>query len=55
MFDKENLEQLKKSHKEWENTVNTKVVTTRPERKKEFETSSITEEVYTPADIENLI
>lgn len=56
MFDKENLEQLKKSHKEWENTVNTKVVTKRPERKKEFETSSgiTVKRVYTPADIENL-
>ena len=56
MFDKEKLEQLKKSHKEWENTVNTKVVTKRPERKKEFETSSgiTVKRVYTPADIENL-
>ena len=56
MFDKEKLEQLKKSHKEWENTVNTKVVTKRPERKKEFETSSgiTVKRAYTPADIENL-
>lgn len=56
MFDKEKLEQLKKSHEEWENTVNTKVVAKRPERKKEFETSSgiTVKRAYTPADVENL-
>lgn len=56
MFDKEKLEQLKKSHEEWENTVNTKVVAKRPERKKEFETSSgiKVKRSYTPVDVENL-
>ena len=55
MFNKEKLEQMKKAHKEWENTV-TKAVAKRPERKKEFETSSgiAVKRVYTPADIENL-
>lgn len=56
MFDKEKLEQLKKSHEEWDNTVNTKVVAKRPERKKEFETSSgiKVKRAYTPVDVENL-
>jgi len=56
MFDKEKLGQLKKTHGEWENTVNTKVVAKRPERKKEFETSSgiKVKRAYTPEDIENL-
>ncbi|MDD3705661.1 MAG: methylmalonyl-CoA mutase family protein [Clostridiaceae bacterium] len=56
MFDKEKLEQLKKSHEEWENTVNTKVIAKRPERKKEFETSSgiKVKRAYTPVDVENL-
>ena len=56
MFDKEKLGQLKKAHKEWENTVNTKVISKRPERKKEFETSSgiKVKRAYTPEDIENI-
>ena len=55
MFNKEKLEQMKKAHEEWENTV-TKAVAKRPERKKEFETSSgiAVKRAYTPADIENL-
>ncbi len=56
MFDKERLVQLKKTHDEWENTVNTKVVARFPERKEEFETSSgiRVKRAYTPEDIENI-
>ena len=56
MFDKEKLGQLKKSHEQWENNVNAKVVAKQPERKKEFETSSgiKVKRAYTPEDIEML-
>lgn len=55
MFDKEKLEQLKKAHEEWENTVVKKVVSKHPERRKEFETSSgiKVKRVCTPEDIED--
>lgn len=56
MFDKEKLGHLKKAQEEWENTVNEKVISKRPERKKEFETSSgiKVKRAYTPQDIEDL-
>jgi methylmalonyl-CoA mutase N-terminal domain/subunit len=56
MFDKEKLGQLKESHEQWENNVNTKVIAKQPERKKEFETSSgiKVKRAYTPGDIEAL-
>lgn len=56
MFDKEKLGQLKKAHEEWENNINTKVVAKRPERRKEFETSSgiKIKRAYGPEDIEAL-
>lgn len=56
MFDKEKLGRLQKACEEWENIVNTKVVSKHPERKKEFETSSgiKVKRAYTPQDIESL-
>ncbi|MGE5633405.1 MAG: methylmalonyl-CoA mutase [Caulobacteraceae bacterium] len=56
MFDKEKLRQLKSTHEQWENKVNSKVAAKQPERKKEFVTSSgvKVKRVYTPADLENL-
>jgi methylmalonyl-CoA mutase N-terminal domain/subunit len=55
MFDKEKLDQVRSSHNQWENTVNSKVIVKRPERKKEFLTSSgiKVKRLYTPEDIEN--
>ena len=55
MFDKEKLDQIKSLHNQWENTVNSKVVVKRPERRKEFSTSSgiKVKRLYTPEDIEN--
>lgn len=55
MFDKEKLDQVRSSHNQWENTVNSKVIVKRPERKKEFLTSSgiKVKRLYTPEDVDN--
>lgn len=56
MFDKEKLEQVKSAHEKWENTVNSKVASKQPERKREFATSSgiKVKRLYTPEDTENI-
>ncbi|MFO7882423.1 MAG: methylmalonyl-CoA mutase family protein [Kosmotogaceae bacterium] len=56
MFDKEELEQIKKQRKEWEENVVEPTVKRFPERKEGFKTSSSYEikKIYTPLDIEDL-
>ncbi|HCX04303.1 MAG TPA: methylmalonyl-CoA mutase [Clostridiales bacterium] len=56
MFDKEKIDQISKSKKEWEETKLDKVLSRFPERKEEFKTGSgeKVERLYTPEDIKDL-
>ncbi|MTI71254.1 MAG: methylmalonyl-CoA mutase [Firmicutes bacterium] len=56
MFEKEKLDQIKKSKKEWENNEVDKTISRFPERKDEFTTGSGLEvnRVYTPEDVEDI-
>ncbi|MGC9383323.1 MAG: acyl-CoA mutase large subunit family protein [Kosmotogaceae bacterium] len=56
MFDNEEIERIKKQHKEWEENVVEPTVKRFPERKEKFKTSSSQEvkKTYTPLDVEGL-